>query len=125
MKFNITLALQKVESNNGAAGIDGMTVKSLRPYLKEHWPTIKGQLLQGTYKPQPVRRVEIPKPDGGKRLLGIPTALDRLIQQALLQVLTLIIDYRFSEHSYGFDRTRAHTRRCRRLGSISPKATGM
>lgn len=92
----------RVERNKGAAGIDGVSVKSLRKHLKEHWPAVKEQLSQGTYKPKPVRRVEIPKPDGGVRLLGIPTTLDRLIQQALLQVLTPIFDSQFSDHSYGF-----------------------
>jgi len=99
---NMLRALRRVEQNKGAAGVDGMGVKELRPYLQEHWPRLKEQLLTGIYKPLPVRRVEIPKPDGGKRLLGIPTALDRLIQQALLQILTPIFDPGFSEHSYGF-----------------------
>ncbi len=101
-RSNMLRALRRVESNKGAAGVDGMEIKSLRPYLKEHWPRIKEELLKGTYKPQPVRRVEIPKLDGGIRQLGIPTVLDRLIQQALLQVLTPIFDPGFSEHSYGF-----------------------
>lgn len=99
---NMWDALYRVERNKGAAGIDGMPVKSLREFLKESWLTIREQLLQGTYKPKPVRRVEIPKPDGGKRMLGIPTVLDRLIQQAILQVLTPIFDSEFSNHSYGF-----------------------
>lgn len=99
---NMLRALRRVEQNKGAAGVDGMGVKELRPYLQEHWPRLKEQLLTGTYKPLPVRRVEIPKPDGGIRLLGIPTALDRLIQQALLQILTPIFEPGFSEHSYGF-----------------------
>lgn len=99
---NLLSALHRVEKNKGAAGIDGMEIKSLRPYLLEHWTQIRNQLLNGTYRPQPVRRVEIPKPDGGVRLLGIPTVLDRLIQQALLQVLTPIFDPTFSPQSYGF-----------------------
>src|SRR6202790_4412797 len=84
----------------GAA--DGMTVHELPEFLKQHWPTIREQLLSGTYKPQPVRRVEIPKPDGGVRKLGIPTVLDRFIQQAVMQVLQRQWDRTFSDHSYGF-----------------------
>lgn len=99
---NMHEALKRVEGNKGAAGTDGMEVKDLRPYLKEHWQEIKGQLLGGTYKPKPVRRAEIPKPDGGVRFLGIPCVIDRLIQQSLLQVLTPIFDPGFSEYSYGF-----------------------
>jgi len=99
---NMSQALGRVERNKGAAGVDGVEVKDLRPYLREHWLRVREELLEGTYKPKPVRRVEIPKPDGGVRLLGIPTALDRLIQQAVLQVLTPIFDPGFSEHSYGF-----------------------
>jgi len=99
---NMLRALRRVESNKGAPGSDGMDLKSLRPYLIEHWPRIKEELLQGTYQPAPVRRVEIPKPDGGVRLLGIPTVTDRLIQQALLQVLTPIFDPGFSNYSFGF-----------------------
>jgi group II intron reverse transcriptase/maturase len=91
-----------VKRNHGAPGVDGISVESLTGYLKENWLSTKEQLLTGTYKPSPVRRVEIPKPDGGVRLLGIPTAVDRLIQQALLQVLTPIFDPGFSRHSYGF-----------------------
>lgn len=99
---NVKHALRRVEQNDGAPGIDGMDVKNLRSHLKENWRSIKDQLLNGTYKPSPVRRIEIPKPDGGKRLLGIPTALDRFIQQAILLVLTPIYDPTFSDHSYGF-----------------------
>ena len=84
---NLKKALAQVKRNKGAAGIDGMSVDDLPAYLKEHWPTIRAQLLDGTYKPQPVRRVEIPKASGGTRPLGIPTVLDRFIQQAVLQVL--------------------------------------
>jgi group II intron reverse transcriptase/maturase len=101
-RANMDRALRRVEQNKGAAGIDGMAVKSLRPYLRENWPRIREQLLNGTYQPCPVRRVEIPKPDGGVRLLGIPTVVDRLIQQALLQAMTPIFDPHFSDHSYGF-----------------------
>jgi RNA-directed DNA polymerase len=87
---NLRKALAQVKRNKGAAGVDGMSIGALSPYLKEHWPTIRAQLLDGTYEPQPVRRVEIPKATGGKRPLGIPTVLDRFIQQAV------------PEHSYGF-----------------------
>ena len=99
---NMLAALRRVESNNGAPGNDGMTVDQLRGYLKTHWEPIKAGLLGDTYKPQAVRRVEIPKPDGGVRLLGIPSVVDRLIQQALLQVLTPIFDPSFSDFSFGF-----------------------
>src|SRR5215475_2664160 len=99
---NCKQALARVKANKGSAGIDGMTVLQLPEHLKEHWPTIREQLLEGNYKPQPVKRVEIPKPDGGVRKLGIPTALDRVIQQAVLQVLQPRWDPTFSEHSYGF-----------------------
>jgi RNA-directed DNA polymerase len=99
---NLLEALKRVESNKGAAGVDGVSTRQLRAYVQQHWDTIKQQLLKGTYKPSPVRRVEIPKPDGGVRLLGIPTVLDRLIQQAILQVFTPIFDPEFSTHSYGF-----------------------
>ena len=84
---NLVIALKRVESNRGAPGTDGMTVKDLRPYLKEHWLEIRAALESGVYKPTPVRRVEIPKPDGRTRPLGIPTIRDRLVQQCILQVL--------------------------------------
>jgi RNA-directed DNA polymerase len=99
---NCEQALARVKSNKGSAGIDGMTVEELPAYLKKHWPTIREQLLSGTYKPQAVKRVEIPKPDGGIRQLGIPTVLDRFIQQMVMQVLQRRWDETFSEHSYGF-----------------------
>lgn len=99
---NMFQALGRVERNQGAPGIDGMMVKDLRQYVKENWLNIRKQLSKGTYKPNPVRRVEIPKSGGGIRLLGIPTVLDRLIQQALAQVLTPIFDPEFSPYSYGF-----------------------
>jgi RNA-directed DNA polymerase len=99
---NLRKALARVKANKGAAGIDGMTCEDLAPYLKEHWPTIRAQLLEGTYEPQPVRRVEIPKASGGKRPLGIPTVLDRFIQQAVMQVLQADWDRTFSETSFGF-----------------------
>ena len=99
---NLKKALAQVKRNKGAAGIDGMSVDDLPAYLKEHWPTIRAQLLEGTYKPQPVRRVEIPKASGGMRPLGIPTVLDRFIQQAVMQVLQADWDRTFSETSFGF-----------------------
>jgi RNA-directed DNA polymerase len=99
---NCLQAYKRVKSNKGSPGIDGMTVEQLPGYLKEHWPAIREQLLSGTYKPQPVRRVEIPKPDGGVRQLGIPTVLDRMVQQAIMQVLQGRWDAEFSEHSHGF-----------------------
>src|SRR5437879_10880447 len=95
---NLKKALAQVKRNKGAAGVDGMTVGDLPAYLKEHWLTIRAQLLDGTYKPQPVRRVEIPKASGGTRLLGIPTVLDRFIQQAGMQADW---DGTFSETSFG------------------------
>jgi RNA-directed DNA polymerase len=99
---NLRKALAQVKRNKGAPGIDGMSVDDLAPYLKEHWPAIRAQLLDGTYQPQPVRRVEIPKASGGTRPLGIPTVLDRLIQQAVMQVLQADWDGTFSEASFGF-----------------------
>ena len=99
---NCKQALERVKANKGSAGVDGMTVHELPEFLKQHWPAIREQLLSGTYKPQPVKRVEIPKPDGGVRKLGIPTVLDRFIQQAVMQVLQRRWDRTFSDHSYGF-----------------------
>jgi RNA-directed DNA polymerase len=99
---NLKEALKRVKANKGSPGVDGMTVGELPGYLKEHWPEIREQLLTGAYKPQPVKRVEIPKPDGGVRKLGIPTVLDRFVQQAVSQVLGRRWDRTFSEHSYGF-----------------------
>ena len=99
---NLRKALQRVRQNKGSPGIDGMTVNKLSSYLKKHLPQIREQLLAGTYQPKPVKRVEIPKPDGGIRKLGIPTALDRFIQQAIMQVLQKYWDSTFSEYSYGF-----------------------
>src|SRR5215510_864058 len=102
-RANLKEALRQVTSNKGSAGIDGMTVDQLADYLKQHWPAIREQLLNGAYEPKPVRRVEIPKPDGGGvRKLGIPTVLDRFIQQAVMQVLQRQWDPTFSHHSYGF-----------------------
>src|SRR3954447_1279238 len=99
---NLKEALRQVKVNKGSAGIDRMTVGQLDDYLKQQWPVIREQLLKGTYEPKPVRRVEIPKPDGGVRKLGIPTVLDRLVQQAVMQVLQRQWDRTFSESSYGF-----------------------
>src|SRR5271169_4306631 len=84
---NLKEALRRVKANKGSAGVDGMTVGGIADYLRQQWPAIREQLLNGTYEPKPVRRVEIPKPDGGVRKLGIPTVLDRLIQQAVMQVM--------------------------------------
>lgn len=99
---NLMAALKRVEANKGVAGVDGVSTEQLRDYLRQHWATIRAQIEAGTYKPTPVRRVEIPKPDGGMRLLGIPTVADRFIQQAILQVLTPIFDLEFSDSSFGF-----------------------
>jgi RNA-directed DNA polymerase len=99
---NCKQALARVKANKGSPGVDGVTVGELTGYLKQHWPVIREQLLSGTYEPQPVKRVEIPKPDGGVRKLGIPTVLDRFVQQAVMQVLQRKWDRTFSEHSYGF-----------------------
>jgi len=121
-RSNMLRALQRVERNGGAPGVDEMTAEDLRPFLRTHWERIRGELLRGSYTPQPVRRVEIPKPTGGMRVLGIPTVLDRLIQQALLQVLTPIFDPHFSAHSYGYRPGRRHTTRSGRLVSTLGKA---
>jgi RNA-directed DNA polymerase len=100
---NLREALRRVKANKGSPGVDGMTIDEITEYLKQHWPAIREQLLSGTYEPKPVRRVEIPKPDGvGVRKLGIPTVLDRFIQQAVMQVLQKRWDPTFSQHSYGF-----------------------
>jgi RNA-directed DNA polymerase len=99
---NLEIAWKRVRENKGSPGVDGLTIDDTVDYLREHWPTIRDQLLGGTYQPQPVKRVEIPKPDGGVRKLGVPCVVDRLIQQAMLQVLQKRWDPTFSEHSYGF-----------------------
>lgn len=99
---NFETAWKHVRRNKGGPGVDGMTIDDSKDYLREHWPSIRSQLLEGTYQPQPVKRVEIPKPGGGIRKLGVPCVVDRLIQQALLQVLQTQWDPTFSEHSYGF-----------------------
>lgn len=99
---NLMRAYQRVVSNKGAAGVDQMPVTALKSHLQQHWPTLRERLLAGDYHPQPVRRVSIPKPQGGERILGIPTVQDRLIQQALHQVLSPMLEPTFSDHSYGF-----------------------
>lgn len=99
---NLQRAWKRVEANKGAAGSDGLSIEATGLLLRTHWPEIRERLLRGTYRPSPVRRVVIPKPDGGERELGIPTVTDRLIQQALLQVLQPLLDPTFSDHSYGF-----------------------
>jgi RNA-directed DNA polymerase len=99
---NCKQALARVKANKGSPGVDGMTVHDLPGYLRQHWLAIREQLLSGTYAPQPVRRVQIPKPDGGERKLGIPSVLDRFLQQAVMQVLQGRWDRTFSQHSYGF-----------------------
>lgn len=99
---NVTRAIRQVRRNHGSPGVDGMTVAALGDYLSRYWGTIKQALLEGRYRPKPVKRVEIPKPDGGVRTLGIPTVVDRFVQQLVLQVLQRKWDPTFSEHSYGF-----------------------
>lgn len=99
---NLIQALKRVERNKGSHGVDNMPVQNLRRHVTEHWSTLRFELEKGTYQPSPVRRVEIPKPDGGVRLLGIPTVVDRFIQQAIAQELSKVFDPTFSEHSYGF-----------------------
>ncbi len=99
---NLRQAFRRVRANKGAAGVDGLDINQTSAHLVTQWPGIRERLPAGTYRPSPVRRVTIPKPDGGEREPGIPTVTDRLIQQALLQVLQPLIDPTFSEHSYGF-----------------------
>jgi RNA-directed DNA polymerase len=99
---NLAEAFRRVEQNAGAPGIDGMSTKELRPWLEDHWSEVRSALEAGTYRPQAVRRVMIPKPSGGLRKLGVPAAVDRLICQALSQVLTPIFDPHFHPHSFGY-----------------------
>ena len=101
-KNNVRTALERVISNNGAAGIDGMKVEDLRDYMNANWTSIKQSILERSYKPAPVRRVEIPKPNGGVRKLGIPTVVDRTLQQSIVQILTPVFEAEFQENSYGF-----------------------
>ncbi|MGL5513524.1 MAG: group II intron reverse transcriptase/maturase, partial [Sporomusa sp.] len=106
---NLNAAYRRVKQNGGTAGVDGMTVEAMLPYLKEHREELIASVRGGWYKPKPVRRVEIPKPEGGVRLLGVPTVIDRMIQQAMVQVLQPIFEPTFSENSYGFrPRRNAH-----------------
>lgn len=114
-RANLRCALKQVRSNQGAPGIDAMTVDELPDYLRHHWVDIRAQLVAGTYRPQPVRRVEIPKPDGRKRLLGIPTVLDRFIQQAIAQVVQAQWDPHFHPRSYGFRPQRSAHQAVRQL----------
>jgi len=121
---NLKEALRRVKANKGSPGADGMTVDQLADYLKQHWPTIREHLLHGTYAPQPVRRVDIPKPDGGgTRKLGIPSVLDRFIQQAAMQVLQRRWDRTFPITATGFDQGGRPTTRWLRHSTISPKVT--
>ncbi len=99
---NLNAAYKRVKQNGGAAGVDGMSVEEMVPYLKEHRDELIASIREGRYKPKPVRRVEIPKPDGGVRLLGVPTVIDRMIQQAITQILQPIFEPTFSSSSYGF-----------------------
>ena len=119
---NMARAWKRVKANKGSAGVDGRTVQDTGEYLKTAWADIRRSLLDGSYRPEPVRRVGIPKPGGGVRELGIPTVVDRLIQQALLQVLQPLIDPTFSEHSHGFGRCEARTGRCWRRSSTFRRA---
>jgi RNA-directed DNA polymerase len=120
---NLQSAWKRVRRNQGSPGVDGMTIDDAKDYLREHWPSIRSRLLDGTYQPQPVKRVEIPKPDGGVRKLGVPCVVDRLIQQALLQVLQERWDPTFSEHSYGSDRGAQPIRRSPKRNTTLPRAT--
>ena len=127
---NLKAALRQVKANKGSPGVDGMTVGGIKDYLKQHWPAIREQLLNGTYEPKPVRRAEIPKPDGGVRKLGIPTVLDRFIQQAVMQVLQgrwdrtsgtdLQTDFPITATGFGPDARRI--RRWNKRSSLSRKA---
>jgi RNA-directed DNA polymerase len=114
---NLHAAWRRVKANAGAPGVDGMTVEAFPAFARTHWPRIRSALMAGTYRPAPVRRVFIPKPDGTKRPLGVPTVLDRLIQQALAQVLTPLFDSGFSVHSYGFREGRNAHQAVREVGA--------
>ena len=130
-RSNLWQAYERVLRNKGAAGVDGLTVFEFKAWLQKHWPSVKAALLAGDYLPAAIRKVEIPKPNGGERTLGIPTVLDRLIQQALLQVLQAEFEPEFSEHSYGFrpgrnawqavQRAQGYIRDCLLYTSPSPR----
>ena len=120
---NLVRAWKRVRSNKGSPGVDGMTIEDAKAYLRERWPTIRSQLLSGTYQPQPVKRVEIPKPDGGIRKLGVPCVVDRLIQQALLQVRQERWDPNFPRTVTASDRGDLPTRRWPRHSGTSRRAT--
>src|SRR3990172_696054 len=120
---NMQAAWKRIKANQGTAGVDGMSIEAFLDFARDEWENIRKELLAGTYQPLPVRRVEIPKTTGGTRPLGIPTVLDRLIQQAIAQVLSPIFDPNFSDSSFGFRPGRsAHHKRFTRLVSISVKA---
>src|ERR1700677_2694607 len=119
---NLKEALRRVKANKGASGVDGITFDQLEDHLKQHWPAIREQLLSGSYRPKPVKRVEIPKPDGGVRKLGIPTVLDRFIQQAVLQVLQQRWTRSFPITATVFDRGGRLIRQWHRRSNMSPKA---
>ena len=120
-KSNVRIALEKVISNKGAAGIDGMKVEDLRDYMNANWTSIKQSILERSYKPAPVRRVEIPKPNGGVRKLGIPTVVDRTLQQSIVQILTPIFESEFRENSYGFRPAEAVSRLCLNFWNTSTR----
>lgn len=121
---NLRRAFKRVRANKGAAGVDGLDINQTSELLVTEWPHIREHLVAGTYRPKPVRRVTISKPDGGERELGIPTVTDRLIQQALLQVLQPILDPTFSEHSYGFLQVGVRRMRFSPLRRMSSRGAG-
>ena len=120
---NLVRAWKRVRQNKGSPGVDGMTIDDAKDYLRGHWPSTQTQLLEGTYQPQPVKRVELPKPDGGVRKLGVPCVVDRLIQQPMLQVLQERWDSTFSGHSYGFRPGRSAHQAVAQAQHILPRDT--
>src|SRR4029077_14711444 len=120
---NLEKAWKRVRQNKGSPGVDGMTIEDAKGYLRERWPSIRSQLLEGTYQPQPVKRVEIPKPGGGVRKLGVPCVVDRLIQQALLQVLQSSGTRRFPSTVTASDRDAPPIRRWPKRNDTLPRAT--